>query len=162
MRGTVKSLGADCIEKEMRDEHRSSCAHCSTRAGLRWRSRYRRIPPLRLGAQALQFPRRQRRGLLTMTAGRSGSTRRRAIRPHSTIHRSSEIRRAAATGIYDIRGGGAKRKLPHFDDLLFLGASIIALSARGLSREVRHRRDARARASPRSRSNSRSRSPSPA
>src|SRR6188768_2269076 len=36
----------------------------------------------------------------------------------------SEIRRAAITGIYDIRGGGAKRKLPHFDDLLFLGASI--------------------------------------
>ena len=37
---------------------------------------------------------------------------------------AAEIRRAAATGIYDIRGGGAKRKLPHFDDLLFLGASI--------------------------------------
>ena len=36
----------------------------------------------------------------------------------------SEIRRAAATGIYDIRGGGAKRQLPHFDDLLFLGASM--------------------------------------
>jgi glutamate synthase domain-containing protein 2 len=36
----------------------------------------------------------------------------------------SEIRRAAATGIYDIRGAGAKRALPHFDDLLFLGASI--------------------------------------
>src|SRR5277367_6236804 len=36
----------------------------------------------------------------------------------------SEIQRAAATGIYDIRGGGAKRALPHFDDLLFLGASI--------------------------------------
>lgn len=35
----------------------------------------------------------------------------------------SEIRRAAATGIYDIRGAGAKRKVPHFDDLLFLGAS---------------------------------------
>ncbi|MEM9591977.1 MAG: FMN-binding glutamate synthase family protein, partial [Pseudomonadota bacterium] len=35
-----------------------------------------------------------------------------------------EIRRAAATGIYDIRGGGAKRKLPNFDDLLFLGASM--------------------------------------
>ena len=27
-------------------------------------------------------------------------------------------------GIYDIRGGDAKCKLPHFDDLLFLGASI--------------------------------------
>ena len=36
----------------------------------------------------------------------------------------SEIRRAAATGIYDIRGAGAKRALPHFDDLLVLGASI--------------------------------------
>lgn len=36
----------------------------------------------------------------------------------------SEIRRAAATGIYDIRGAGTKRKLPHFDDLLFLGASV--------------------------------------
>ena len=36
----------------------------------------------------------------------------------------SEIRRAAATGIYDIRGGGSKRHLPSFDDLLFLGASI--------------------------------------
>lgn len=36
----------------------------------------------------------------------------------------SEIRRAAATGIYDIRGGGTKRKLPNFDDLLFLGASM--------------------------------------
>ncbi len=39
-------------------------------------------------------------------------------------HSIAEIRRAAATGIYDIRGGGTKRKLPHFDDLLFLGASI--------------------------------------
>ena len=37
---------------------------------------------------------------------------------------NSEIRRAAETGIYDIRGGGAKRNLPNFDDLLFLGASI--------------------------------------
>jgi glutamate synthase domain-containing protein 2 len=36
----------------------------------------------------------------------------------------SEIQRAAATGIYDIRGAGPKRKLPHLDDLLFLGASI--------------------------------------
>src|ERR1044072_3071651 len=40
--------------------------------------------------------------------------------PHSV----AEIHRAAQTGIYDIRGAGAKRKLPHFDDLLFLGASI--------------------------------------
>ena len=35
-----------------------------------------------------------------------------------------QIQIAAATGIYDIRGGGAKRKVPHFDDLPFLGASM--------------------------------------
>jgi glutamate synthase domain-containing protein 2 len=47
-------------------------------------------------------------------------------RPSWTFSNSvnSEIRRAAATGIYDIRGGGAKRRVPHFDDLLFLGASM--------------------------------------
>ena len=36
----------------------------------------------------------------------------------------AEIHRAAREGIYDIRGFGAKRRLPHFDDLLFLGASV--------------------------------------
>ena len=36
----------------------------------------------------------------------------------------AEIQRAAREGIYDIRGFGAKRKVPHFDDLLFLGASV--------------------------------------
>ena len=36
----------------------------------------------------------------------------------------AEIRRAAATGIYDIRGAGSKRRLPNFDDLLLLGASM--------------------------------------
>jgi len=35
-----------------------------------------------------------------------------------------EIQRAAETGIYDIRGFGAKRDIPHFDDLVFLGASM--------------------------------------
>ena len=36
----------------------------------------------------------------------------------------AEIQRAARTGIYDIRGFGAKRAIPTFDDLVFLGASI--------------------------------------
>ena len=35
-----------------------------------------------------------------------------------------DIQRAADEGIYRIRGFGAKRALPHFDDLVFLGASI--------------------------------------
>ena len=34
------------------------------------------------------------------------------------------IHRASATGLYEIRGLGAKRKLPHFDDLVFLTASL--------------------------------------
>ena len=34
------------------------------------------------------------------------------------------IERAAATGLYEIRGLGAKRRLAHFDDLSFLGASL--------------------------------------
>jgi len=36
----------------------------------------------------------------------------------------AEIQRAAREGIYDIRGFGAKRKVPSFDDLLLLGASM--------------------------------------
>src|SRR5512134_2788342 len=40
--------------------------------------------------------------------------------PHSV----AEIHRAAQTGIDDIRVGGAKRRVPQFDDLLFLVASI--------------------------------------
>src|SRR5215211_5942915 len=44
-----------------------------------------------------------------------------AIFNRDVIH---EIQRAAREGIYDIRGFGAKRALPHFDDLLFLGASM--------------------------------------
>lgn len=34
------------------------------------------------------------------------------------------IQNAAAHGLYEIRGLGAKRKVPHFDDLVFLGASM--------------------------------------
>jgi glutamate synthase domain-containing protein 2 len=49
-----------------------------------------------------------------------------ALRESATFdrHAIAEIRRAAETGLYDIRGGGAKRRVPHFDDLLFLGASM--------------------------------------
>lgn len=36
----------------------------------------------------------------------------------------SYIQNAAAHGLYEIRGLGAKRQLPHFDDLVFLGASM--------------------------------------
>ncbi|WP_439815252.1 FMN-binding glutamate synthase family protein [Zavarzinia sp. CC-PAN008] len=41
--------------------------------------------------------------------------------PPETI---AEIQRAADQGLYEIRGFGAKRRLPSFDDLVFLGASV--------------------------------------
>ncbi len=48
------------------------------------------------------------------------------LRESATFPRSviADIQRAARTGIYDIRGFGAKRYLPTFDDLVFLGASM--------------------------------------
>ena len=55
-----------------------------------------------------------------MTSQNPGS-RESSLFNRDVIH---EIQRAAETGVYDIRGFGAKRPLPHFDDLLFLGASV--------------------------------------
>ncbi|MBH3410361.1 FMN-binding glutamate synthase family protein [Pseudomonas putida] len=48
------------------------------------------------------------------------------LRESATFDRLTiqEIQRAAETGIYDIRGGGTKRRVSHFDDLLLLGASV--------------------------------------
>ncbi len=47
-------------------------------------------------------------------------------RPWATFppHVISEIHRAADQGLYYIRGAGARRALPSFDDLVFLGASV--------------------------------------
>lgn len=39
-------------------------------------------------------------------------------------HVIAEIQRAANEGLYYIRGAGAKRRVPNFDDLVFLGASV--------------------------------------
>jgi glutamate synthase domain-containing protein 2 len=49
-----------------------------------------------------------------------------ALRESALFDRTviAEIQRAAREGIYDIRGFGAKRRVPHFDDLLLLGASV--------------------------------------
>ncbi len=56
------------------------------------------------------------------------------LAPQDPVHREESatfdrntidyIQHASATGLYEIRGLGAKRKLPHFDDLTFLGASL--------------------------------------
>ena len=48
------------------------------------------------------------------------------LRPSATFPLDvlAEIHRSAEQGVYEIRGFGAKRSLPNFDDLLFLGASM--------------------------------------
>jgi methylamine---glutamate N-methyltransferase subunit C len=48
------------------------------------------------------------------------------LRESATFDRNAiaEIQRAAREGIYAIKGFGAKRRLPSFDDLLLLGASV--------------------------------------
>jgi hypothetical protein len=123
VRGSVKSLGADCIEKEMRDEHlRDPRGSAAPRRG-RPQGQARRVPPLWFGAQALQLQHRQRCGILRQTMSDFPHTPPRYSATFTPAI-NAEIRRAAASGIYDIRGGGTKRHLPHFDDLLFLGASI--------------------------------------
>ena len=71
VRGKVADLGADCVEKEMRDEHAAELSGLLERAEVE--GVYAgRLPPLRLGAQALQLPRRQRGGVL-MQARPQGS-----------------------------------------------------------------------------------------
>lgn len=50
-----------------------------------------------------------------------GGLRRSATFPPEMVR---EIQRAADEGVYEIRGFGAKRRVPSFDDLLLLGASV--------------------------------------
>ena len=123
VKGKVESLGADCIEKEMRAEHRDDLERS---AGARRRSR--RKP--RISAAMARRASSTISTSITPTRIEASPwtpifpARFRANRRTFDDYTLSEIRRAATTGIYDIRGAGAKRKLPHFDDLLFLGASM--------------------------------------
>ena len=69
VRGEVAGLGADCVEKELRDEHRAELAELLSSAGIDDVDPAR-VPPLRLGAPALQLPRRQR-GRVLMSGDRA-------------------------------------------------------------------------------------------
>ena len=56
----------------------------------------------------------------------SGDHDSRRVRPSEIFppHVIAEIQRAANEGVYEIRGLGARRQVPSFDDLVFLGASM--------------------------------------
>ena len=143
VRGKVNSLGADCIEKQMRDEHKADAARLLEAAGIDGEVDVRGVPPLRLGPQALPFPHRQRRSVLMgarITAGSDTPPRKSATFDEYTLvgdpprrgdrHLRHPRRRRQAQGAA-FRRSAVPRRLDQ------------PLSARRLSREVRHRRDAR-------------------
>ncbi len=155
VRGSVASLGADCVAKEMRPEHLDLLARTLAEAGLdadpadftRYGSA-RRLYNFKVdNVDALSAPPRAQdatdpggRGTPeggagaispdappTATGGpRTDSHRPWHLRESYSFDRNAiaEIQRAANTGVYRIRGWGAKRPLPTFDDLVFLGASM--------------------------------------
>ena len=160
VRGSVASLGADCVAKEMRPEHLDLLTRTLAEAGFeadpadftRYGSARRlynfkvddvdalsaSLSPSPPTAQAATDP--GGRGTPGDGAGAispdapptaTGGPRPDADRPWHLRESYSfdrnaiaEIQRAANTGVYRIRGWGAKRPLPTFDDLVFLGASM--------------------------------------
>ena len=63
---------------------------------------------------------------MLMPSDEKQSFDKRFLRSSATFpdHVIAEIHRAADQGVYEIRGFGAKRSIPNFDDLVFLGASM--------------------------------------
>ena len=116
--GEVAGLGADCVEKEMarRAPRRAGGA---ARGGRGRRS-------TRASSAATAPPAGSTTSTSTTRASTDGRRWRPGLRESALFDRNAihEIHRMAREGIYDIRGFGAKRRVPHFDDLLFLGASV--------------------------------------
>ena len=149
VRGGVAGLGADCVEKELRDEHGAELARAARGAPASTTSTRPSSAATAPAAQLYNFHDRQRRRvLMAATERRLGPARVVPLRQHVI----AEIQRAAREGIYDIRGFGAKRRLPHFDDLLFLGASVSRYPLEGYRERCDDGRRRSARASRRSRS----------
>ena len=120
VRGAAAGLGADCVEKEMRDEHLAELGELLERGGVDGGRAVR--------SSAATAP---RAGSTTSTSTTRGSTdapvpaepvpshmamsespgRRPGLRESALFDRNviHEIQRAAREGIYDIRGFGAKR-----------------------------------------------------
>ena len=139
VRGEVKSLGADCIEKEMRPEHIEAVERPAG-AGRAQRRQAEGVPPLRLGAQALQLQHRQRRRvLMTLSQPADDAAQVRHLRRLHAVRnpprrddrhlRHPRRRREAQAAAF--RRPAVPRRLD------------LALSARRLSRALRHRRRAR-------------------
>ena len=124
MRGDVKSLGADCVEKPLKGHHKAELRKLLDSAGLDDSvdlSAFRRYG----SARKLYHFHIDNVDRIDDGPGPLDPHPHRASRQHLTttrLQKSDEPRRRVS--MTSVGGGGAKRKLPHFDDLLFLGASI--------------------------------------
>ena len=119
VRGTSRASAPTASRRRCATSTSSRCATCSRRAGIGdVEPRFRRYGSARSSttSRSTTWARTDER-----TNGWQPGLRESALFDRNAI---AEIQRAAREGIYDIRGFGAKRRVPHFDDLLFLGASI--------------------------------------
>ena len=133
VRGSVASLGADCVQKEMRPEHHEMLARTLAAAAMDADpadfSRYgsaRRLYNFNVDDVDALAAARPSSPPAPATTGDPTTEPSWNLRESHTFDRNTiaEIRRAANTGVYRIRGWGAKRVLPTLDDLVFLGASM--------------------------------------
>ena len=124
VRGSVAGLGADCVKKEMREEHLAQLSELLAAAGRRRRP----VASSRATGPRASSTTSRSTTWFACTRWHADATDRSqpGLRESATFDRDTiaDIQRAAREGIYDIRGFGAKRRVPHFDDLLFLGASV--------------------------------------
>ena len=124
MRGKVASLGADCEEKQMDAEDARVLEGLLSRAGHHRHGRRTSSAFMGLLAGSIISISTTRKNIDVDETSKPKPALPPRVSATFDQHTIAEIHRAAATGIYRIRGAGTKRKLPHFDDLLFLGASI--------------------------------------
>ena len=117
--GTVASLGADAV---VRGDDRRRRARGEAAGGADGLRPHRPRPRDQggLGSPALPLLHPQPRRLLMSPRPRPSSPTNQSF-PPEVIARIHEM---ADTGLYPIRGLGARRKLPTFDDLVFLTASV--------------------------------------
>ena len=104
--------------KDMTESHLKALADLLQASGIEARAdAFKRFTALRAHSTTSKSTMR----VVTKAMSDDKTSRSSATYPPHVI---AEIQRAANEGLYYIRGAGAKRRVPNFDDLVFLGASV--------------------------------------
>ena len=116
--GAIASLGADAVVEELSDDDVLTVKRWSRPAASTTSSPRRSQGWPRLGSSTTSPP--------TTTPPTDGRPTDPAAPPNATFPPEviARVHEMAATGQYPIRGLGARRKLPTFDDLVFVTASV--------------------------------------